>query len=161
MASESFVNLFGDEWDVDRDRPGWQWKRLHVGDRLGAELIGAGLYELAPGQKTFPYHWHYAQEEMLIVLRGEPTLRDPSGERRLEPGDCVVFKRGPEGAHVLRNDTDEPCRLLLLSSESDLEVAVYPDSGKVAAFGKGFADGDRLRLIVREDSAVDYFDGEE
>ena len=76
------VNLFGDEWDGGRDRPGWQWRRLSVGQRLGAEKIGASLYELAPGQKTFPYHWQVLEEEWLIVLAGRPTLRDPSGERQ-------------------------------------------------------------------------------
>lgn len=153
------VNLLGDEWDGGRDRPGWEWRRLAVGQRLGAELIGASLYELAPGQKTFPYHWHHAQEELLVVVRGEPTLRDPAGERRLAEGDCVLFRRGPDGAHQLRNDTQEPCRLLLLSSHADVEVAVYPDSGKVGAFAEGF--GEPFRLIVRQESGVDYFDGEE
>jgi hypothetical protein len=57
------VNLFGEEWEGGRDRPGWQWKHLHVSGKLGAEKIGAGLYELAPGQKTFPYHRHQVQEE--------------------------------------------------------------------------------------------------
>jgi uncharacterized cupin superfamily protein len=151
------VNLFGDEWDGGRDRPGWEWKRLQVGERLGAEKIGASLYELAPGQRTFPYHWQAVQEEWLIVLAGKPTLRDPSGERSLEPGDCVVFKRGPEGAHTVRNDTDEPARLLLLSSDRDghAEIAFYPDSGKVGIFGED------LRKILRADAEIDYFDGEE
>jgi uncharacterized cupin superfamily protein len=151
------VNLFGDEWDGGRDRPGWEWKRLQVGERLGAEKIGASLYELAPGQRTFPYHCQAVQEEWLIVLAGKPTLRDPSGERSLEPGDCVVFKRGPEGAHTVRNDTDEPARLLLLSSDRDghAEIAFYPDSGKVGIFGED------LRKILRADAEIDYFDGEE
>ena len=151
------VNLFGDDWDGGRDRPGWQWKRLSVGQRLGAEKIGASLYELAPGQKTFPYHWQVLQEEWLIVLAGRPTLRDPSGERQLEPGDAAVFKSGPEGAHTVRNDTDEPVRLLMLSSGRDLEgeIAFYPDSGKVGIFGTD------LRKILREDAEVDYFEGEE
>jgi uncharacterized cupin superfamily protein len=149
------VNLFGDEWDGGRDRPGWQWKRLGVGQKLGAEKIGASLYELLPGQKTFPYHWHQLEEELLIVLRGEPTLRDPSGERKLVPGDCVLFKRGPEGAHAVRNDTDEPVRLLMLSSESEAEICFYPDSGKVGVFGEG------LRKLLREDAEVDYFEGED
>ena len=61
--------------------------------------IGASLYELAPGQATFPYHWHQLEEEWLIVLGGEPTLRSPGGEQRLVPGDVVVFPVGPEGAH--------------------------------------------------------------
>ena len=155
------VNLFGDEWDDGRDRPGWRWKWLGVGRRLSAEAIGAGLFELEPGQKTFPYHFHYAQEEMLIVLRGEPTLRDPSGERRLSPGECVLFKRGPEGAHLLRNETDEPCRLLMLSSKAEVEVAVYPDSDKIGAFAQVPGSDDVFRLLVRQDSAVDYFGGEE
>jgi uncharacterized cupin superfamily protein len=151
------VNLFGDEWDGGRDRPGWTWKRLGVGDRLEAEKIGASLYELPPGERTFPYHWHQVQEEWLIVLSGEPTLRDPEGERRLVPGDCVVFRCGPEGAHSLLNDTDRPVRLLMLSSgrDSEVEVCVYPDGGKIGIFGAG------VRKILREDAEIDYFEGEE
>jgi uncharacterized cupin superfamily protein len=151
------INLFGEDWDGGRDRPGWEWKRLAVGQRIGAEKIGASLYELGPGQRTFPYHWQAVQEEWLIVLAGKPTLRDPSGERSLEPGDCVVFKRGPEGAHSIRNDSDEPVRLLLLSSDRDgpAEIAFYPDSGKVGIFGED------LRKILRADAEVDYFEGEE
>jgi uncharacterized cupin superfamily protein len=157
-VAEEVVNLFGDEWDesAGRERAGWQWKRMPVGRRLGSEQIGASVYELAPGQKTFPYHFQMLEEEWLIVIRGEPTLRDPSGERRLEPGDCVVFKRGPEGAHSVRNDTDEPVRVMILSAESHAgEIAIYPDSGKVGLFGPG------LRKILDETAELDYFHGEE
>jgi uncharacterized cupin superfamily protein len=149
------VNLFGDEWDNRRDRPGWQWNHLDVGDRTGAELFGASVYELEPGQKTFPYHWQYVEEEMLIVLDGEPTLRAPEGERRLSRGDAVVFKRGPEGAHLVRNDTGDAVRILLLSTPSQVEIAEYPDSEKLGVFAEG------LRLLVRREANLDYFDGEE
>ena len=149
-------NLFGDDWDRSRDREGWRWRQVAVGDRLGAERIGASVYEIEPGQKTFPYHFQYGEEEWLIVLRGEPTLRTPEGERRLAPGDCVVFKRGPEGAHLVRNDTDERVRVLMLSSScSDVDIAVYPDSDKVGAFAEGF------RLLVPRGAEVDYFEGED
>src|SRR5439155_10814372 len=40
------VNLFGDEWDGRRDRPGWPWKQASVSERPGAELFGANLYEI-------------------------------------------------------------------------------------------------------------------
>lgn len=128
-----------------------------MGKRLGAERIGASLYELAPGQRTFPYHWQVIEEEWLIVLRGEPTLRDPGGERRLTAGDAVVFKRGPDGAHSIRNDTDEAVRLLMLSSdrESTGEIAFYPDSGKVGIFGDGFD------TYLDETAELDYFEAEE
>jgi uncharacterized cupin superfamily protein len=149
------VNLFAEEWDGGRDRPGWQWKWLGVGDRLGADLIGASLYELAPGQKTFPYHFQYGEEEWLLALTGRPTLRTPTGERELERGDLVCFPRGPEGAHLVRNDTAEPVRVLIFSSQADFDIAEYPDSGKIGIFAPG------LRKLFLADSDVDYFQGEE
>jgi uncharacterized cupin superfamily protein len=151
------VNLFGDEWTGGREREGWRWRHMQVGKALGAERIGASLYELAPGQRTFPYHWHTVKEEWLVVLHGEPMLRDPSGERRLAAGDVVLFRRGPEGAHAVRNDTDEPVRLLMLSSDQDTrgEIAFYPDSGKVGLWGAG------ISKMLDENAELDYFHGEE
>ena len=149
------VNLFGNDWDNRRDRPGWQLNHMSVGERTGAELFGASVYELEPGQKTFPYHWQYVEEEMLIVLDGEPTLRTPEGKRSLNRGDAVVFKRGPEGAHLVRNDTAAPVRILMLSTHSQVEIAEYPDSEKIGIFAEG------LRLLIRREANLDYFDGEE
>jgi uncharacterized cupin superfamily protein len=153
------INLYADEWSDGRDRPGWQWKRLGVGEALGATKLGASLYEIAPGQKTFPYHWEVIEEEWLIVVAGEPTLRHPGGEQRLVPGDCVVFRRGPAGAHTVRNDTGDPVRVLILSSDKDTpgDIAVYPDGGKIGAFARGVG----LRKILDESAELDYFHGEE
>lgn len=150
------TNLFTGEWERSRDRPGWQWQHRDIDGALGAEQIGASLYELAPGQRNFPYHWHVAQEEWLIVLAGEPTLRDPSGEWKLAAGDCVVFACGPDGAHSIRNDTDGPVRLLMLSSHADTEICVYPDSGKVGLYAK-----DRFWKVLDDSAELDYFHGEE
>ena len=47
-------NLFDGELDEERDRPGWSWRRAKVGDKIGAEKLGASLYELDPGEKTYP-----------------------------------------------------------------------------------------------------------
>jgi len=150
------VNLFGDEWEGGRDRPGWQWKWLPVGERLGASAIGASLYEVAPGQRTFPYHYEYGNEEWLIAVSGRPTLRTPEGERELEPGDVVLFPEGPEGAHQVINRTDGPIRVLILSTKNRPGVAVYPDSDKVGVFPGEAQD----RALFLRGSAVDYFEGE-
>jgi uncharacterized cupin superfamily protein len=64
-------------------------------------------------------------------VAGTPTLRTPEGERVLHPWDVAVFPRGEAGAHQLRNDTDAIVRAVFLSTASDPEVAVYPDSGRV------------------------------
>ena len=52
------------------------------------------MYELEPGHKLFPYHTHHANEEWLLVVRGQPTLRTADGEQELQEGDVAVFRRG-------------------------------------------------------------------
>jgi uncharacterized cupin superfamily protein len=151
------ANLYADDWDDQRERAGWRWKRAAVGERIGASKMGASLYELEPGQKTFPYHYEYGSEEWLICVAGAPTLRTPAGERRLEPGDVVCFPEGPEGAHQVINATDEPARVLILSAGGDPGVAFYPDSDKIGVFPGNRDDS----LLVLRSSEVDYFEGEE
>ena len=95
-------NLNADEWDRTEEREGWRFKDAWVGAHTDAELIGASMYEVEPGNKQGPFHTHHANEEWAIVLRGEPTLRTHEGEQRLRQGDVVAFPRGKEGAHQIR-----------------------------------------------------------
>lgn len=150
------MNLYEDKWDErpPHDKPGYDRKFRFVGDQLGAKGMGGTVYELPPGQKSFPYHWHHGLEEMMVVLDGAPTLRTPEGEQTLRRGDAVSFPRGPGGAHQVRNDSEAPVRYLMLSTMADYEISQYPDSDKIGIRGKD------LRLIVRADSGVDYFEGE-
>ena len=156
MAIE-VVNIFDGEWDDSAmPRPdGFQARTLSVGRRGGGELLGATLYEVPPGQKLFPYHWHAANEEALIVFEGEPTLRTPEGERALERGELVVFPASPAGAHQVRNDGERAARILMLSTRFTPEILEYPDTGKV-----GLSTGEGRRRLLRSDAEVDYWDGE-
>jgi uncharacterized cupin superfamily protein len=155
------VNVQRDEWDRTNDRDGWRTRAMSVAKRLGAEKLGATVYEIEPGQRTFPYHWHNALEEMCIVLRGEPTLRDPTGERRLAEGDVAAFPCGERGAHQLRNDTDQPVRVLMVSTQADIEVAVYPDSDKIGVSARAIGDSAPVRMLVQGTPQVGYYDGED
>ena len=149
-------NLYGDEWNVTTEHEGFAFKDSWVGARIGAELIGGSLYEVAPGKKQGPYHTHHANEEWAIVIRGRPTLRTPEGERELAEGDVACFLRGPDGAHQIVNRTDEPVRVLMLSTRLSPEVVEYLDSGKIAATD---AKGQRLFRTHRGEPA-EYWDGE-
>ena len=100
------------------------------GDALGATMWGGTLYERAPGEKS-KYHWQVGEEEWLLVVAGAPTLRTPEGEQVLKPWDVAVFRRGEEGAHQIRNDTDAPVRAVFFSTVSDPEVVVYPDEDRI------------------------------
>ncbi len=150
------VNLFGDDWDLEEEHEGFRFRDAWIGARLGAELIGGSVYEVDPGKKLWPYHLHHANEEWLIVLRGRPTLRTPEGERELVEGDVACFPRGAAGAHQVSNHTDEPARILMLSTMLMPEILEYPDSDKVGARD---AKGDRL-FLGRRGEPADYWDGE-
>ena len=150
-------NLYGDEWDRSEDRPGWRSKAVRVGSRIGGELIGGGLYELEPGDRLWPYHTHHANEEWLLVVGGQPTLRTPEGEHALREGDVVAFPRGNEGLHQVSNRTAAPVRVLMLSTLIMPELVQYPDSGK---FGAMSGRGQRV-LLSRPGPMLDYWDGED
>jgi uncharacterized cupin superfamily protein len=150
-------NLNGDEWDGGEEREGWRWKATRVGAKLNAELIGGGLYELEPGSTLWPYHTHHANEEWLLVVRGRPTLRHADGEQELTEGDVVCFRRGKDGFHQVKNTTDEPVRVLMLSTLIAPEIVEYPDSGKIGARS---ASGERI-LLSRPGPTLDYWDGED
>src|SRR5262249_2264426 len=128
-----------------------------VGGRIDAELIGAGLYELEPGNRLWPYHTHHANEEWVLVVRGRPTLRTPEGERVLEEGDVVAFPRGDEGPHQIKHQTETPARVLMLSTLIRPDLVHYADSGK---FGAGSVKGERI-LLSRPGPMLDYWDGED
>ncbi len=144
----------------DRDAPpGFRSRRARIGFELGSELIGASLWELPPGEAAYPYHFHYSDEEVLIVLSGRPSLRTPAGVRELEEGEAVRFVLGEEGAHQVLNPTQQPVRFLALSSNGRPDIVVYPDSDKVSAAERR-PDGGGLRVIFRQAEQVDYWDGE-
>jgi uncharacterized cupin superfamily protein len=147
---------------LDRtERPGFTYRDAQVGKEAGAERLGAGLYEVDPGNATFPYHFHFGNEEMLIVLRGRPHLRTPDGWRQLEEGEVVAFPVGERGAHQIANRSDGPVRFLVISEMVSPEVVVYPDSGKVGARERAPGTGLGLRQTFRSSDEVDYWHGEE
>ena len=139
------MNAFSDDWDALDDWSGGGAKSTRLVER-GPQL-GASVYELGPGN-TAAYHFHHGSEELLIVLRGRPTLRTPEGERQLAEGDVVHFCTGPDGAHGLRNDSDGPVRYVVAGIGVFPEVAEYPDTKQITAQAPtGSQTGEHLWLV--------------
>ena len=157
------ANVLEPEFDATSDRDGFSYRRARLGRQAGARRLGASLYDVPPGQATFPYHWHSANEELLVVLRGRPSLRTPEGWRELEEGEVVSFRLGPEGAHQVQNRNPDPVRLLVVSEMVSPEVSGYPDSGKLGALTRAPGspdDPDEVFGFFHRRDEVDYFDGE-
>ncbi len=153
-------NLNDPEYDEERDREGFRAKRARIGYQLGTERLGISQWELPPGQAAYPYHLHLTEEELLIVLRGTPSLRTPDGWRDLAEGEVLSFPRGEAGAHQLVNRTPETVAFLAISTHGEPDVVLYPDSNKVGA-SERLSQGGGLRTFFRLDDAVDYYDGEQ
>ncbi|MEP6812210.1 MAG: cupin domain-containing protein [Actinomycetota bacterium] len=147
------MNIWDDNWgeqQEDWSGGGGKAKRL-VGS---GPRLGASLYELERGNFMI-FHFHHGSEELLIVLRGRPTLRTLEGERQLEEGEAVHFPPGPEGAHEIRNDTDETVRYVVAGTRVSPEVVEYPDLKQLTAQSRHDSmTGQRLFVIhdVKEDT---------
>jgi uncharacterized cupin superfamily protein len=150
-------NVFAPDFTYDDDRPaGYRVGTARLGPAIGSHRVSATVYELPPGESTWPYHYEYGAEEWLLVLDGRPALRHPGGEDELEPGDVVCFPDGPEGAHKVTNRGNATARVMILSTYDRPAVAVYPDSDKLGVWPNGEGES----MIVRRESAVDYWDRE-
>jgi uncharacterized cupin superfamily protein len=151
------VNIAAPSFQYDSADPeGYRSGLYRFGASLGATRTGTSVYEVPPGQAICPYHYEYGEDEWLMVLDGRPTLRHPQGTDALEPWDVVFFPSGPEGGHQVRNDTDEPVRVLMWSTVSHPAATVYPDSGKVGIW----TGNDDDNVLVERSSNVPYFHGE-
>jgi len=152
------INLSSPDFVYEAGDPdGFRAGMFRFGKLIGADLMGASVYELPPGQAVGPYHYEYGEEEWLLVLSGSPSVRHAGGTEVLSPWDVVCFPPGPEGAHQVRNDGHEVARVLMVSSVAPTPTAtVYPDSDKIAVWTGNPADN----VIVRRSSGVDYWVGE-
>lgn len=120
---------------VDFRQPSWEDDKYpgrhvaRVGAQAGARELAANVYELDPGAVGSPLHVHHANEELLLVLAGTPSLRGPDGTQSLSAGAVVAFPRGQAGAHSLVNRSDAPARYLVLSTTNRPDVVEYLDTG--------------------------------
>ncbi len=133
-----------------------------IGPRAGlaGRKIGCGIDIVPPGKQACPYHFHYAQEEVFIVLEGEGTLRVAGEMVPIRAGDVISIPPGPEYPHHILNTSSAPLKYLSLSTKEYPEVCEYPDSGKYMAFTP--VDGPLLQRgrMHRPDTDLDYWDGE-
>jgi uncharacterized cupin superfamily protein len=152
------VNIHRPVFDEPREYEGFSCLRARLGRQLGSQKIGLSLFELPPGQAAYPYHWHVAEEELIIVIAGRPHLRTPEGWRELESGDTVAFRVGERGAHQLVNRTEEPVRFIAFSNQQP-DIIVRPDSDTLGVAERR-PEGGGLAYHFRAGDSIGYIEGE-
>lgn len=156
------VNEADLDW-TETDRGDVAFQRKKLASAAGGDELGASLYELAPGKRSWPLHHHTANEEAVYVLAGEGTLRrgDARADRRLSPGDYVVLPADESGTHQIVNGGDDPLRYLMVSTMNDPDVTVYPEADRVGVFAGAPPGGEGERTVAgywNRGDAVDYWE---
>lgn len=141
---------------VEETPEGHSFSLRSLGGAAGAQRTGMTVYELEPGNASWPYHFEVIEEEWLFVIDGELVLRTPDGEQTLRTGDVACFPAGVAGAHAVRNASHRVVRYAMPSSVAEHgDACVYPDSG---TFKLSTADGFFHR--GRLGDSVEYWEGE-
>jgi len=108
-----------------------------LGKQLGAGLLGARFWRLAPGQAS-TRHRHRDQEELYVLLEGRGRVRVDGELLTMEPLDSLLVE--PAASRQLFNDTEadqlwlvvgappEAANTLEMSAEALAEL--YPDGPK-------------------------------
>jgi uncharacterized cupin superfamily protein len=113
------------------------------------------VYEIPPGKSAYPYHFHIQNEECFYIISGTGLLKSPQGEKTITAGSFLYFPANEEGAHKLTNISDTETLVYLdFDTHNPIDVAFYPDSGKVGIWGKD------LGQVFNLGDKVDYYDGE-
>ena len=139
------------------------FKRKHLGEAAGGDQLGCSLYELPAGGRSWPYHYHTANEEALFVLAGSGTLRCDGEDVTLREGEYVSFPADASGAHRVVNDSAGPLRYLVVSTMIEPDVTVYPDTDTFGVY-VGSPPGGRedrpFEGYYDREATVDYWSGD-
>jgi uncharacterized cupin superfamily protein len=149
------ANIYRPRFDEGHRPDGFRARRSRIGYELGLELIGCSLWELPAGEAAYPYHFHYADEELIVVMRGRPTLRTPQGLRELEEGEALRFPVSEQGAHQIVNRSEDTVTFLAISSHGRLTSSNIRTPGRsVSASGCRAEEGCVSSFGVRMPSAT-------
>ncbi len=163
VAKSLYARLIRNFNDVHLERqirePLYDSLSARLAPGTAAQKLGASIDTVAPGKRSCPYHFHYAQEEMFVVLEGAGSLRVADEMLPIRAGDVIFIPAGPDYPHQIVNTSLEPLKYLSVSTRETPEVCLYPDSGKFASI-VSVGDGRRFEAIQRTDSNLDYWEGE-
>ena len=137
-----------------------EFRRKQLGEAKDGDRLGCSLYELPLGRNSWPYHYHTANEEAMYVLAGSDKLRHDGETYDLEAGSYATFPAGESGGHRVINNTGDVLRSLAVSTITEPDVTVYPDSetfGVYVGSPPGGREGRSLEGYYRVEDDIEYW----
>ena len=123
----------------------------NTGPWEGGPPFDVEVTTVPPGKKNYPYHSHASSWEYYIITSGMGKFRDENSEwHDIKPGDHIQCKTTQ--AHQILNNGSEDLIFTVIASNCEVEVANYPDTGKIAIYPE-----DKLGYM----NEVEYYENEE
>ncbi len=138
-----------------------------IGKALGTKNIGINVTVVPAGKKAFPRHYHFANDELFVVLVGSGTLHYGDVDHAIGSGDVIAIEAGTRIPFQIENTSNAELRYLALSTLRHPDVFVYPDSNKIGLVAGGgpmreavVPGTEKLIRFIHADMKVGYWDGE-
>ena len=134
----------------------YEFDRYDVSGLLHENKCTVTFYSLCPGKSNYPYHYHTGNEEVFYIISGQGLLETPKGEISVKEGDVIVLPPCKDGAHRLKNISENEMLVYLdVDTNNSPDVVVYPHTNKVGVFVKG-----EFPKFYMQDSNVPYYEDE-
>lgn len=137
------------------EHEGYEYYKRELVPKGSAQQCAVSLYEIPPCKSAYPYHYHMKNEESFYIISGQGILKTPLGDKIVSAGDFLFFPAGEAGAHKLTNALETESLIYLdYDTYNDIDVAFYPDSGKIGIWGKN------VNQLYKTNHQVEYYKDE-
>lgn len=137
------------------EHPGYEYYKRELVPKGNAQQCSISVYEIPPGKSAYPYHYHTRNEEAFYIISGNGILKTPSGDREVSAGEFLFFPSNKKGAHKLTNTSETEILIYLdFDTHNEIDVAFYPDSGKIGVWGMD------INKLFKINQQVEYYDDE-
>ena len=137
------------------EHEGFEYFKHPLVPKGAAKQCAVSVYEIPPGKTAYPYHSHTMNEESFYILQGKGVVRTPNGVLEVAPGDFLFFPADESGAHLITNPSETETLVYIdFDTENSIDVAFYPDSGKIGVWGQN------TNMVFRVADRAGYYEGE-